>query len=555
MLSRRTLLAPLGVSLAAALVACGGASTESATSDKPSAPAAATVSVVAPVTSLYEGQSSGWSATVRDATGAVLSVAVMWSAADTTVASVSSAGVVTAKRSGSTQIQAAVGAVVGSASVTVLRVPVSSVTIAPDSGTLFVGQQLSLAASVRDSAGATLAGRTVTWASANDNVATVTGAGVVTGVAAGQATITATAEGKQAAAVVTVRQTSVASIAVTPAAPTLNVGDVVQLAAVAKDSAGTALSGLAVAYTSSNTAVATVSSSGVVTGVTQGVATISAASEGRSATASVTVANSVPGLLPHYTLGDSIGSIKVFSDISAAFTHEHAVNLDKTWRYYATFFGATPGTHFEMYYTLDSATYVATFKYCPAVYYQNARQVNGCWNVYGDGAWIEFVIPYVTPDYGTQYHEVSHLFLQRVHPDAENYPWLKEGSGMYFESGSFDASGNLVITTPLPYITQGFHQYDQAGQLIPLATLLFENRTDFYAGLNGGNGVREYAQSGLFFTFLMKSFPAVMTALFDSFKQSGTPTNTDVVNFVTAGTGRTVSQLEAEYIAYGRSLP
>src|SRR5206468_10532504 len=49
--------------------------------------------------------------------------------------------------------------------------------------------------------------------------------------------------------------------------------------------------GRTVTWSSSNTAVATVSNSGLVSGVTPGTATITATSEGKSGTSSVTVTN------------------------------------------------------------------------------------------------------------------------------------------------------------------------------------------------------------------------------------------------------------------------
>src|SRR5207253_11222040 len=60
---------------------------------------------------------------------------------------------------------------------------------------------------------------------------------------------------------------------------------------IPRDAGGTPLSGRTVTWSSSNTAVATVSNSGLVSAVTPGSATITAASEGKSGTSSVTVTN------------------------------------------------------------------------------------------------------------------------------------------------------------------------------------------------------------------------------------------------------------------------
>src|SRR5207253_5779296 len=82
----------------------------------------------------------------------------------------------------------------------------------------------------------------------------------------------------------------VASVAVAPATASLTVGQTAQLTATPKDSAGTALTGRTVTWASSNTAVATVGPSGLVTSKAAGSATITATSEGKAGSATVTVA-------------------------------------------------------------------------------------------------------------------------------------------------------------------------------------------------------------------------------------------------------------------------
>jgi murein DD-endopeptidase MepM/ murein hydrolase activator NlpD len=69
-----------------------------------------------------------------------------------------------------------------------------TVTVAPDLLTLSVGDRAYLVATVRDSAGRTLAGRTVNWASSAPEVAAVSTAGLVTALAPGQTTIHAYAD-------------------------------------------------------------------------------------------------------------------------------------------------------------------------------------------------------------------------------------------------------------------------------------------------------------------------------------------------------------------------
>ncbi|HEV8305296.1 MAG TPA: Ig-like domain-containing protein, partial [Gemmatimonadales bacterium] len=174
--------------------------------------------------------------------------------------------------------------------------PVASVAVAPATASVAVGQTVSLAATPKDSTGRALVARIVTWASSAPAVATVDGSGMVTGVAAGTATVTATSEGQSGAAVVTVvaaSAASVASVTLTPAAANVGVGQAVGLIATLKDANGNALIGRVVTWVSSVPAMATVNGSGLVTGVTAGAATVTASSEGRSGAAAITVTTPV----------------------------------------------------------------------------------------------------------------------------------------------------------------------------------------------------------------------------------------------------------------------
>ena len=81
---------------------------------------------------------------------------------------------------------------------------VASVTIDTPAASVNVGETSQLVATVRDQAGTSLSGRAITWISSDIGVASVSATGLVTGVAVGSATITATSEGKSGSAVITV---------------------------------------------------------------------------------------------------------------------------------------------------------------------------------------------------------------------------------------------------------------------------------------------------------------------------------------------------------------
>ena len=276
-------------------------------------PASATVQV---------GQTVQLTATPKDASGNPLTGrAVTWSSSNTAVASVDGNGLVTGGTSGSATITATSEGQSGTSSITVSGVAVSSVTVTPASANLPVGQTVQLTATPKDANGNPLTGRMVTWSSSNNSVASVTSSGLVSGGAAGSATITATSEGQSGTASITVTSVPVASVSVTPTSANVNEGKTVQLTATPKDGGGNPLSGRTIAWSSSNTAVATVSSSGLVTGKVAGSATITATSEGQSGASAITVVH-VP--VASVTVSPASGSVPAGSTLQLTATPKDA---------------------------------------------------------------------------------------------------------------------------------------------------------------------------------------------------------------------------------------
>jgi hypothetical protein len=153
-----------------------------------------------------------------------------------------------------------------------------------------VGQTVQLSAAASDANGHPVAGPTFAWASSAETIATVSASGLVTAVAGGSATVSATASGRSGNAAVTVVQLA-ASITLTPPTASLSaLGGTVQLTAAASDANGHAIAGKTFTWSSSQEGVATVSASGLVTAVGNGATTISAMADGVGASASVTVA-------------------------------------------------------------------------------------------------------------------------------------------------------------------------------------------------------------------------------------------------------------------------
>ncbi len=225
-----------------------------------------------------------------DASGAVvLGRPVSWSSSNETIAVVSTSGIVAGLSAGSVTITATIEGRAGTAAIAVAPQPVASVTITPAVDTALVGGRVTLRATALDAQGRPLADRFVLWSSSSPDVATVSSEGEVIALAVGSAQIRATVEGKFADAAIVVNPVPVARVVVTPNQLTLNPGQTSQLSVTLSDSAGTVLVGRSVSYTTSDAQIASVSASGLVIGVAEGAATIQVASEGKTATAAVTV--------------------------------------------------------------------------------------------------------------------------------------------------------------------------------------------------------------------------------------------------------------------------
>ena len=179
---------------------------------------------------------------------------------------------------------------------------VTSVTLNRNTLSLAPGGTSTLTATVTPS---NATDKSLTWSSSNTSVATVTQAGKVTAVGTGTCTIRATANdgsGKYGSCAVTVTSSTVhvSGVSLDRESTTMSAGDTKQLTATVYPANAT---NKAVTWSSSNTSVATVSSSGLVTAVAAGLATITVttADGGHTDTCGVTVretpAPSEPGTI------------------------------------------------------------------------------------------------------------------------------------------------------------------------------------------------------------------------------------------------------------------
>lgn len=216
-------------------------------------------------------------ATFSDGTSSDITATVTWTSATTATATISTSGVATGVAAGTTTITATQGSVV-SPGVTLTVIALQSIAVTPASPAhLKVGatQQFTATGTFTDSSTSDISA-TVTWASGTMATATISPAGLATGVAAGTTSITATL-GSVVSPGVTLTVIALQSIAVTPNPASVAVGATLQFVATGTytDSSTSDISSL-VTWSCLPSSTATISATGLATGVANGTAQVSA---------------------------------------------------------------------------------------------------------------------------------------------------------------------------------------------------------------------------------------------------------------------------------------
>lgn len=283
-------------------------------------PAVASVVVTPATASRTYRDTVHFSASARDASNtAIPGRPITWAiSTGAAFASVSTGGIVTPVLQPDTVtrtvvVSATADGRTGTGTLTLTKLPVDTIIVTPDSVNRVFGDTVRLVAQPRTSTGTNLTQRVVSWSSSNTAIATVNSSGLVTAVAPGKATITASSEGKSRTAVVVVTNRPVATVelrlpsATTPVTTlSLGSGRSQQLEAILRDSNGGLLTGKTVTWTSSVPAIVSVNASGVVSAVAiSGTVTVTASSEGQSASVSVTVGNAAASIVSSATAGMS----------------------------------------------------------------------------------------------------------------------------------------------------------------------------------------------------------------------------------------------------------
>jgi uncharacterized protein YjdB len=252
------------------------------------------------VSQLHVGQTQLITATVTDVNGnPVGGATVTFGSSNTGIASISSttttsAQILAGPGTGTATITGTSGAKNGTATIIVSAVPVDSVHVSASHDTLTVGHQDTLTATAFDSSGNVLTGRAVTWRSSNNAVATVNAAGIVSTLQPGAVVIFAAISGVSGSVTLQVNPVPIGSVTIAPLADTVAQTGQIQLVATVRDSLGNVVANPTVTWTASNNnTIATVTSSGLVTGVSPGTATITASDGGKSGTNTTVVTATV----------------------------------------------------------------------------------------------------------------------------------------------------------------------------------------------------------------------------------------------------------------------
>lgn len=228
---------------------------------------------------------------------AVANPVLTWVSSDTLVATVTFQGIVTGRTAGVADVTAHADGARATARIWVVPAPprVEAVEVTPGAPALQAGATLQLTAVARDGANEPVPGAAVAWSALDPAVATVSGTGLVTGVAPGSGRIVASSGSYADTVTATVTAAppppppAVARVEVTSGSPVLQVGQTAQLTAQAYDAAGQPMASAPIAWATLHPAIASVSATGLVQALAAGSASIVASSGGRADTVTVTV--------------------------------------------------------------------------------------------------------------------------------------------------------------------------------------------------------------------------------------------------------------------------
>ncbi|MDD3187365.1 MAG: Ig-like domain-containing protein [Bacilli bacterium] len=264
---------------------------------------------------------------------------VIYVSNDESVATVSSTGEITALKEGITNIDALIASgeetsiqvVVSKETIALVEIiPIEEIKINSSNVSIKSGQAYQLSYDVLPS---NATNKEIMWETDDARIATVTDTGLVTGRTSGTVTLTAYSTNNVVASInVTVEALTVTltSLELAPYSMTIGVGDTYQLTTYYSPSN---ITNKSTQYSSSNSSIVSVNGSGLITGVKSGSAVITATSNGKTASTTITVDQSIN--IIQVTSISSISSLNLSvgesSNISVTFLPSDATNKNLVW--------------------------------------------------------------------------------------------------------------------------------------------------------------------------------------------------------------------------------
>ena len=269
----------------------------------PPAPVLTQISVSPSTASIQVGHQQSYTAVGYDQFNHVMSgVAFTWAFDGSSSMVTMNGNVATGVSAGTVHVRAsAAGVSSAPASLTVLPPPrvLTAVAVTPVASSISTGGTQQFTAVGYDQNGAAMSGIVFAWSISNQSVATISAAGLASGISAGPAQIMAFAQGvSSGGATLTVTQPAsvLTSIDASPSSASIQAGAAQQFTVVGFDQYGNAMTGITFAWSSSNTNVATVSginaegeTIGVASGIAAGSTQITVNSAGVTAAVSLNV--------------------------------------------------------------------------------------------------------------------------------------------------------------------------------------------------------------------------------------------------------------------------
>lgn len=367
---------------------------------------------------------------------------------------------------------------------------------------------------------------------------------------------------------------AVASITLPAAHGIAIIGTEKSIPALVKGVNGTTLTDRTISWTSSNTAVMTVGATGATgnaTPIATGTAIITATVEGKNATVTLEVKNAPADLAEFkamfpFIAQDPGGRFTVASDISQGYSDARLEHLQKSWDFFESFFPTKFGDWAEMYYTWDRG--IVTDQggtACPTTVAANrpGRLLRTCVEASTNVSFL------VAPDLDTSgavrvetetaLSTLSQVFMDSIQ-SVKTYtmPWLWEGLSYAFKSGDFE-DGPYTMRAMTDPERSTFKQSLTAGTLLPLQESTASGLVDLTRAIGDGGTWAAHAaiaepQAAMLLNYLYRNDPQMLKDLFAAIDAGTVLTSEEAFNAVLSATGKTVTELETDYKAYGSAL-